>query len=153
VQSGVDARTVICRIGPISRPYSWICDNCFDNIGGEDYWGELCPPSPACDFNWLIIRPVCPECTDAEFNLCIRCHDADEPYCNDLSHSGNFIRYHGVEKWVQCPRVRNPPNGGELRCSKCYQNVGWLYFRKCVMLSPFTVHICLSNEIGVHALR
>jgi len=44
VKSGVDARTVICRIGPMSRPYSWICDNCFDNIGGEDYWGELCPP-------------------------------------------------------------------------------------------------------------
>jgi hypothetical protein len=44
VKSGIDAKTVICRIEPASRPYSWICDNCFNNIGGDDYWGESCPP-------------------------------------------------------------------------------------------------------------
>lgn len=74
----------------------------------------------------------CEKCTidDNSFMLCVHCHDEQEAACNNLNHAGKMIRYHGVDSWVQCQRIRDPPNRSLLRCSKCYMELGQVYLRK-----------------------
>lgn len=95
---------------------------------------------------------TCAECVACsepgeDFIICKPCFEDASVHCNNRSHAKtDMVEGRSNVSYIQCPRVRQPPQDSPLFCSKCSQNVGRCYLHCCSCNESFDMCITCATK-------